>query len=88
MRKKSRCQKLYMPSIKNQGSVLMVEYVWNKKDMLLVLINDGVKGEVVVMLFVVNLVVVALHKGCHGGVGCGSGDGVSVQRICRSRTRF
>jgi hypothetical protein len=40
------------------------------------------------MLFVVNLVVVALHKGCHGGVGHGSGDGVSVRRICRSWTRF
>lgn len=56
--------------------------------MLLVLINDGVKGEVVVMLFAVNLVVVAVNKGCHSGVGCGSGDGGSFGRICRVRTRF
>lgn len=63
-------------------------YVRNKQDMLLVLINDGVKGEVVVMLFAVNLVVVAVNKGCHSGVGCGSGDGGSFGRICRVRTRF
>lgn len=85
--KELKMSKIVYAFYKEPRKCTMLEYVQNK-DMPLVLINDGVKGEVVVMLFVENLVVVALHKGCHGGVGCGSGDGVSVRRICRSRTRF